>query len=292
MQNNEEFLVDSHCHLLFSHFKSVLPRGDASSDFDEKYAVDAVIKRAVDANVKYMLLIGTELSDVSELRDISDKYDNVFRTVGIHPLEAAKHHQLYSFDEISGAIRDNCKHVKSVGIGEIGLDYHYERESKNQQKEIFNLQLGLAKECDLPVSIHSREASDDVADILKDHPSVKGVIHCFSGEKRFAEKVLDMGFYISISGTITYKNAIELRNSLKYIPLDRLLIETDSPFLTPDSFPETPGLFRKKVNEPAFVAHVAKGISERLDVPLQEVMYHSSKNFFELFSKAAAYINR
>jgi TatD DNase family protein len=189
-ENNKEFLVDSHCHLVFSHFKNVLPKGETSSDFDEKYAVDAIIKRADAANVKYMLLIGTELSDVSELQVISDKHSNIFRTVGIHPLEAAKHYQLYSFDEISGTIKDNCKFVKTVGIGEIGLDYHYEQESKNQQKEIFNLQLKLAKECDLPVSIHSREAFGDVADILEDHPSVKGVIHCFSGEKRFAERVL------------------------------------------------------------------------------------------------------
>jgi TatD DNase family protein len=227
-----------------------------------------------------MLAVGTELSDVSELQSITEKYPNVFRTVGIHPLEAKNHCQSYSREEISRVIRDNCAHPKTAGIGEIGLDYHYEKESKKQQDELFNLQLELAEECGLPVSIHSREASDDTIDVLKNHPEVTGVIHCFSGEKRFAEEALDLGFYISISGVVTYKKAAELQDSLKYIPLDRLLIETDCPFLAPVPF-------RGKPNEPAFVIYAAEKISDLLNLPLEEVADLSSQNFFRLFKKAA-----
>jgi TatD DNase family protein len=179
------FFVDSHCHLAFSHFKEAF---DSKLD-DDQYAVDAIITRAVEANVKYMLAIGTELTDVEKLQAICEKYPNVFRTVGIHPLEARKHCELYRRDEIASVIRKNCAYPKTVGIGEIGLDYHYEKESEKQQKELFNLQLELAQECNLPVSIHSRDASDDVVAILKDHPSSKGVIHCFSGEKALRKKL-------------------------------------------------------------------------------------------------------
>jgi TatD DNase family protein len=266
--------VDSHSHLIFSKFEDSV--GD---NFENKYSVDAIVSRAVEANVKYMLAIGTELSDVDELRAIAEKYPNVFRTVGVHPLEARKHCEIYGRDEIARVIRDNCSHSKSIAIGEIGLDYHYEKESEKQQKDLFNLQLELAGELDLPVSIHSRDASDDVVAIVKDHPKIRGVIHCFSGEKSFAEKALDLGLYISISGVVTYKKATELQDSIKYIPLDQLLIETDCPYLAPVPH-------RGKPNEPAFVVRVAEKISELLNAPLEEIATFSSRNFFNLFSRA------
>ncbi|MDR0968408.1 MAG: TatD family hydrolase [Holosporaceae bacterium] len=272
------FFVDSHSHLAFSRFKD-----DFKAAVDDNYSVDAIITRAADAKVKYMLAVATELSEAAELQAISEKFQNIFVTTGIHPQGAKKHCELYGLDEIARVVRDNCKRPKTVGIGEIGLDYHYERESEKQQKELFNLQLELATELDLPVSIHCRDASEDVAAILKDHPSSKGVIHCFSGEKSFAKKALDLGFYISISGVVTYKKATELQDSIKYVPTDRLLIETDCPFLAPVPY-------RGKLNEPAFVVHTAKKIAELLDVSLESVADFSSRNFSSLFQKAKGFL--
>ena len=144
--------------------------------------------------MKYQLVIGTELADVSNLRDISTRHLGVFRTVGVHPLEAATHTKHYDSDEILRILTENCNDAKTVGIGEIGFDYHYEKESQKQQDKLFNLQLDLAKKHDLPVSIHSRESSDDVLAVLRNHPGARAVIHCFSGEKTFAAVVLDLGF--------------------------------------------------------------------------------------------------
>jgi TatD DNase family protein len=268
------FFVDSHSHLIFSRFKDAFKTEDISA----KYSVEAILKRAADVNVMYMLAIGTELKDVSELQAVAESYSSVFRTVGIHPLEAARHREQYSFNEISEIINNNSVHKKTVGIGEIGLDYYYEKESRKQQDDLFNLQLELAKKNDLPVSIHSREAVDDTIATLKNHNGIKGVIHCFSGEKHFAEKALDLGFYISISGVITYKKATELQDTLKYIPQDRLLIETDCPFLAPVPF-------RGKINEPSFVVYVAQKIAELLNVSVDDVAVFSSENFLRLFSK-------
>ncbi|MDR0677718.1 MAG: TatD family hydrolase [Holosporaceae bacterium] len=266
------FFVDSHCHLVFSKFENV----DVSCE--KKYDVDSIIKRATDAQVKYLLAIGTELFDTETLQSISQRHPSIFRTVGIHPLEAKRHYDSYRISEITDIITKNCSCPETVGIGEIGLDYHYEKESEKQQKELFDLQMNIAQKCCLPVSIHSRDAWEDVIDILQNHKSTIGVIHCFSGEKDFAKRALDLGYYISFSGVITYKNATELRNSLSYIPLDRLLIETDSPFLSPIPF-------RGKINEPAFVVNTAKKIAELLNLPLEKIADISSKNFFTLFSK-------
>ncbi|MDR1375364.1 MAG: TatD family hydrolase [Holosporaceae bacterium] len=265
------FFVDSHCHLLFPKFYSVSEKLD-----EEKYCVAALLDRAEKAGVKYLLIIGTELADVDEIQSIADSHDNVFRTVGIHPLEAAKHCASFTFEEISSIIRQQASSSKIVAIGEIGLDYHYEKESQKQQKELFNLQLDLAQECSLPVVIHSREAYPDVVAVLKDYPRVTGVIHCFSGEKDFARKALDLGFYISISGVVTYKNAVELQETIKMIPLDRMLLETDSPFLAPVPH-------RGQINEPAFIPHIAEKISKLMNVPVETLAQRTSENFFRLF---------
>jgi TatD DNase family protein len=269
------FFVDSHFHPVYSRFKDLFK---VENDFESVYGVDAIVKRALEANVRCMLAIGVELNDVPELQAITETYPEVFRTVGVHALEAARHYEQYTMDEISEIIGGACSHAKTVGIGEIGLDYHYEKESRKQQDILFNLQLDLAREQNLPVVIHSREAIDDTIATLKHHPEVRGIIHCFSGEKYFAEKTLDLGYYISIAGTITYKKNIELQDTLKYIPRDRLLIETDSPFLAPVPF-------RGKWNEPSFVVNVAQKIADLLGISLEEVRDISSRNFFQLFLK-------
>ncbi|MDR2067784.1 MAG: TatD family hydrolase [Holosporaceae bacterium] len=265
------FFVDSHCHLLFSKFRSASEKLD-----EEEYGVTALVDRAAAAGVKYLLAVGTQLSDVDDLRSIVDANENVFRTVGIHPLEAAKHHASHSLEEISRVILREAKLPKTIGIGEIGLDYHYEMESEKQQKQLFHLQMDLAEQCSLPVVIHSRDAYPDVVAILREHPRVTGVIHCFSGEEDFARNALDFGFCISISGVVTYKNATELQETLKIIPLDRMLLETDAPFLAPVPH-------RGRINEPAFIPHVASKISELLGIPTESLAIQTSENFFRLF---------
>ncbi|MDR1334867.1 MAG: TatD family hydrolase [Holosporaceae bacterium] len=276
------FFIDSHCHLTFSRFSFVFDKFNSSDQISsdrEYYSVSNLLQRAVDSSVKYILLIGTELSDVEELRSLVDDSDHLFRTVGIHPLEAKKHRELYSNDDIISIITSECAMVKTVGIGEIGLDYHYEKASKPQQKELFHLQLELAKRFNLPVSIHSREAYWDVIDILKDHPGVRGVIHCFSGEMDFATAALDLGFFISISGIITYKNVNELRETLKYVPLDSMLLETDAPFLAPMPY-------RGQLNEPSFIPHIAQSLAQLLGVSATTIAECTSSNFSRLFSNA------
>ena len=270
--------VDSHCHLTVPRFVERKDENEDEEEFFRKYAVDAIIERANAVGVKYMLAIGTELSDVEEIREIADTHKHVFRSVGIHPQEAAKHLQLYKREEIARIIKEHCALPKTVAIGEIGLDYHFERETEPQQKDLFHFQLDLAKECNLPVSIHSRDATNDTIAVLSDHRNVCGVIHCFSGEKEFARKALDLGFYISISGVVTFKKADELRESIKFIPTDRLLIETDSPFLAPAPF-------RGKINEPAFVGYVAEKIAEVRETTVERIAQETSDNFFRLFSK-------
>ncbi|GHU16577.1 hypothetical protein FACS189472_01940 [Alphaproteobacteria bacterium] len=329
------YYVDSHCHLNLKKFSKV---AEASSSGD--YSIDAIVERAKNAGVEYILNIGTELSDIEEMQSISMSYDNVFHTIGIHPLEAQKHHQQYSLDEISRIIKANCNDEKCVGIGEIGLDYYYTKESAKEQKELFELQLanvtldpvtaslpsetyarctcnnifvrhpeersdvGIQNNIDsthasksalaynedggeainasqarTAVCVHSREAEEDTIAILRNHPGVTGVIHCFSGSKEFAFQALDLGFYISISGVVTFKSNVALQEIVKSIPLDRLLVETDAPFLAP-----TP--FRGKVNEPAFMVHTAKKIAELLGVTADEISSQTSENFFNLYPRA------
>ena len=274
------FFIDSHCHLNVPKFATNKDEKESEEEFLEKYSVDAIIQRAHEAGVKYMLAIGTELTDVEEIRNIADSHEYIFRSVGIHPQEAQKHCSHYTHDEIAKIIKEHSALPKTVAIGEIGLDYHFERESEPQQNELFHLQMDLAKECGLPVVIHSRDAANDTVDVLSEHAGARGVIHCFSGEMDFAKKSLDLGFYISVSGVVTFKNANELRESIKFVPLDRLLIETDSPFLAPAPF-------RGKINEPAFVTYVAKMVAKVKGVDVETIAETTSNNFFRLFDKSA-----
>ena len=267
------FFVDSHCHLNFSKFANL----GFSERYDD-YSANAVIARAQEAQVKYMLTIGTEFSDIDELKSISDAHENVFRTVGIHPDNAHDHLQKYSLDEISKKISEQQTDPKLVGVGEIGLDYHSTTEFTKDQQLVFETQTTTAIDHDLPVVIHSRDAEDDTIAILRQHPKARGVIHCFSGSREFARKSLDLGFFISFSGIVTFKKSTELQEIAKFVPLDRLLIETDAPFLAP-----TP--FRGKVNEPAYVVHTAEKIAQLLELPLEKIAQQTLENFFGLFSK-------
>ncbi len=272
---NKYTFVDSHCHLIFKKFLE----NNANAD-EHKYSVEELVKRANQAGVKYILTIGTELSDIDESRKIVEHHKNVFRTIGIHALEARKNYHNYSLEEISRIILENCHAQNSyrpVGIGEIGLDYYYNHDDIKEQQELLDLQLDLAEQCSLPVCIHSRDAEEDTIRILKNHPNIKGVIHCFTGSREFAFKALDLGFYISVSGIITFKKSEVLQEIIKSIPIERLLIETDAPFLAP-----TP--FRGHANEPAFVVYTAQKLADLLEIPIEVVAEKTSKNFFKIFN--------
>lgn len=269
-------LIDSHCHLSFSGFDNFLkPR--LADKTPEYYSVDLLVDRAVRAGVKYMVNIGTHLSDVENVAKISEEFPNVFRSIGIHPEYAKEHYEKFSFDEMRRIFREHCEKEKAVAIGEIGLDY-YLSDAKDEQKKIFHFQLEIAEEFGLPVSIHSRESWQDTMEILEDHSNVTGVIHCFSGEKEFAERVLKTSFCFGIGGVLTFKKNTLLQDSVRDLPLDRILLETDAPFLAPVPF-------RGKVNEPAFIPYISEKISELKNISKKEVEDITSDNFFGLFKK-------
>lgn len=270
--------IDSHCHLDFSGLDDFLEPRLAGKTL-EYYDKNLLINRASQANVKYMLNIGTHLSDVDRLTEISERFSNVFRSIGIHPEYAKEHCEKFSFEEMREIFRKCCGLNKTVAIGEIGLDYYVSNDVEHQKK-IFSFQLELAEEFDLPVVIHSRNAWMDTMEILEAHPKVTGVIHCFSGEKEFAERVLNTSFYFGVGGTLTFKKNVVFQDTVREVlPLDRILLETDAPFLAPVPF-------RGKLNEPAFVVHVAEKISELKNISIDQIGNCTSKNFFELFSRA------
>ena len=194
-------LIDSHCHLAFSGFDDFLkPR--LAGKTPEYYSVDLLVNRAFRAGVRCMLNIGTHLSDVEGHTAISEKFSNVFRSIGIHPEYAKEHYEKFSFYEMRKIFRKYCSLNKTVAIGEIGLDYYVNRDKisdQKEQKEIFSFQLEMAEEFDLPVVIHSREAWADTMEILEAHPKVRGVIHCFSGEEEFAERILKTAGFLKRS---------------------------------------------------------------------------------------------
>lgn len=230
-------LIDTHAHL-----------DDARYDPDR----EAVIARAREAGVETFVSIGCDLATSKSAVDLADRYPFVYAAVGVHPHEV-KHIEDGWYDEF----RRLAGHKKVVAYGEIGLDYHYNHSPPKLQRERFREQVGLAKELRLPLVIHTREAQEDTIAILKEEKAgeVGGVFHCFSGDAWLAKDALDLGFYLSFSGVITFPNATMLREIVKTVPLDRILVETDCPYLTPVPH-------RGKRNEPAFVKLVAEKIAE------------------------------
>lgn len=251
-------LVDSHCHLNFPDFKDDLPE---------------VIARAAEYGVSKMVSICTKTSEYEEIQKIAETYDNVFCTVGVHPHEAQNEQSLTTADIVKLAA-----HPKCVAIGETGLDYYYENSPKDEQKKLFIEHIKASSETGLPTVIHTRSADDDTIDIINEY-DFPGLLHCFSTDHRVAEAALDNGLYISISGIVTFKKAEELRESVRKTPLDRLLVETDSPYLAP--IPH-----RGKRNEPAYTKHTAELVAELKEVSLDELAKATTDNFHRLFSKA------
>lgn len=242
--------VDTHCHL-----------------YDEDYDLDSVISGADLDGVKYLVLGSSSYEDNIGNLELCESYDNLFVTLGYHP-DCAN-----SFDfSLLDSLRDSLKSSKVVGIGEIGLDYHYGKENIDEQKELFIKQLEIAEEFNLPVVIHTRDATFDTYDILSRY-KVKGIIHCFSGSLEMAKKFIDLGFYLGIGGVVTFKNS-KLGSVVREVGLENIVLETDSPYLSP---------FRGEKNEPKNVKIVAEYIANLLDVSVLEVGEVTTSNAFRVF---------
>jgi TatD DNase family protein len=254
-------LVDSHCHL-------------DSPDFAAER--EAVIARAHTAGVGTMLTIGTRLDEFSGVRAIAEANDDIWCSVGVHPHEAAEHAELRPDRLIALSV-----HPKVIGIGETGLDFHYDLSPRLVQERIFRAHLAASRATGLPSIIHARKADEDIARILAEERAPPGVLHCFSSGRGLAEAALRLGFFISISGIVTFKNAEELRAIVRDLPLDRLLVETDSPYLAPVPY-------RGKRNEPAFVGATAAVVAALKAVGPEELAAATTANFFRLFTKATA----
>ncbi len=255
-------LVDSHCHL----------------DFPELAAEqDGVIARARAAGVGAMLTIGTRLDRFEGVRAIAERHANVWCSVGVHPHEAKEEGQ-----RTPDRLCELADHPRVVGIGETGLDYLYEHSPRAEQDESFRAHIEASRRTGLPLIVHTRDADDDtIATLRREHArgAFPGLIHCFSSGRAVAEAALDLGLYVSISGIVTFKAADDLRAIVRDIPLDRLLVETDAPFLAP--IPK-----RGKRNEPSFVAHTAAKVAELKGVSIAEIEAATTDNFFRLFAKA------
>ena len=259
-------IVDSHCHLDFK-------------DFDSDR--DKIVNNAKLTNVDYLLTISVNLEDFEKVHEVTQNYENIWCTTGIHPNNVSSETDTTQLDDIQNKISENLKNKKVVGLGETGLDFFRGKKNRTNQIESFMLHLFLSGEKKYPTIVHTRDADDDTINCLDE--SVKkysstGLIHCFTSTKQFAKKALDNGFYISFSGIITFKNAIDLVDVVKYVPTDKLLVETDSPFLAPVPF-------RGKRNEPSYVNYTLEKISEIKKIKKQELINITTKNFFTLFSK-------
>jgi TatD DNase family protein len=254
-------LVDSHCHLDFPDYA-----GD----------VEGVVARAKAAGVGLCLSIGTELKRFAHVRAVAERFPDVWCSVGIHPHEAEK-------EPLSGPapLLSEATHPKVAGIGETGLDYYYEHSPRDAQAANFRFHIAAGREAKLPVIVHTRDADDDTIAILTDEMgkgAFTGLIHCFTGTQKLADAALELGLYISVSGIATFKNSAALRDVIKTVPRDRLLVETDAPFLAPMPY-------RGKTNEPAFVVHTARLLAELKGLSETELAHATSENFFRLFTK-------
>lgn len=250
--------IDSHSHL-----------DDERFDQDR----DILIKSLKDNKVDIAINIGADLQTSINSVELANKYDNIYAVVGVHPHSASE-----VSEETLDIFRDMSKNDRVIAIGEIGLDFYYDNSPRDLQRKWFKEQLKLAKELNLPVVIHSRDASQETFDTIKEAQdgSLRGVMHCYSGSVEMAKEYIKLGFYISIAGPVTFKNARVVREVAEAVPLDRLLIETDCPYLTPEPY-------RGKRNEPMYVRYVAEKIAEIKNISVEELASATSANTKELF---------
>lgn len=256
-------LVDSHCHLDYLERKG--------------YDLNEVVARAFEAGVETLVTISTKVSEFDTVRGIAERFDNVYCTVGVHPHEV----------EAEGVVATErlvelAQHPKVVGIGETGLDYYYEHSPRQLQQDSFRTHIAAARETGLPLIVHTRDADDDTIEILHDEyrkGPYPGLIHCFSSSRLLAEKSVEIGLSISLSGILTFKSAKEIQETAEALDMQHLLVETDAPFLAP-----VPN--RGKTNEPAFVTHTAAFLGDLKGLTPERVAEQATENFYNLFSKA------
>lgn len=256
--------VDSHCHLDFP-------------DFAEE-GIDKIVQRATERGVGYMQTICTHISKFDQVRAVAEKFPNVFCSVGVHP-----HHSNEDSEQTTTAeIIKLSQHPKVIGIGEAGLDYFYDFSPPEKQKQVFRQHIEACLETGLPLIIHSRDAEDDTIDVIEETRAgapIKALLHCFSSSHAMAMRALELGYYFSFSGIVTFPKSLELQQTAKDIPLDRFLVETDAPYLAPPPY-------RGKRNEPAYVLHTAEKIAELKGVTPPEIARATTDNFFRIFDKA------
>ena len=256
-------LIDSHCHL---NYEGLVERQDE------------VLENARARGVQGFLNISTRQREWDAIIAVADKHDDVWASVGVHPHEADAHPDLGA-----GALVSAASHPRVIAIGECGLDYYYDKSDRAAQRERFQAHIDAARQSGLPLVVHTREAEEDTAEMLGDavkQGGVTGVLHCFTGSAELARKGLDLGFYISLSGIVTFKNAADLQATAKWLPADQMLVETDSPFLAPVPH-------RGQKCEPAFVADTASFVALIRGEKAQDLAETTSANFFKLFKKAA-----
>ncbi|MFN7611812.1 MAG: TatD family hydrolase [Alphaproteobacteria bacterium] len=255
-------LVDSHCHL----------------NYKELADTSAVLARAEGAGVRLMQTISTQRSDFPEVKALAEKYNSIYCSIGIHPHESEPH------EDISEAeLLREAQHPRVIGIGETGLDYYYEHSPRSIQKDLFRKHINVARQLDLPVIVHSRDADEDTVAILQEsykHAPFKFLIHCFSSTKYLADESVKIGGYISISGIITFRKSEALRDVVRGIPLERLLVETDAPYLAPEPY-------RGQPCEPAYTALTARKLAEVKEISAEDIAQATTSNFLRLFTKVA-----
>ncbi|MED2971607.1 TatD DNase family protein [Bacillus sp. OV194] len=251
-------MFDTHAHLNAIQFEE---------DLEE------VIQRALDEGISHIVVVGFDRPTIKGAIKLADTYDFIYAAVGWHPVDAVD-----MTPEDLQWIEELAAHPKVVALGEMGLDYHWDKSPEDVQKDVFRQQIQLAKKVKLPIIIHNRDATQDVVDILKSEGAeeVGGIMHCYSGSLEVAKQCLDMNFYISFGGPVTFKNAKKPKEVAKEIPIDRLLIETDCPYLSPHPL-------RGKRNEPSYVKYVAEAIAELREMPLEDLVKKTSDNARQLF---------
>lgn len=257
-------LIDSHCHLDFPDFQDRLPE---------------VLANARTAGIGRMVTISTHVARFETYRALAEAHEEVFFTVGTHP-----HNAGVEPDVPAQRLAELATHPRCIAIGEAGLDYHYDNSPRNVQRQVFRTHIEAARVTGLPLVIHARNADDDMIAILSDEMGrgrFDAVLHCFSSGPKLAEAGVEMGLYVSFSGILTFRNSEEIRRIAASVPQDRLLVETDAPYLAPVPH-------RGKTNEPAFVAHTARVLAEVAGVGEAEIARVTTDNFYRLFAKAAA----
>jgi TatD DNase family protein len=255
-------LVDSHCHLDFPDFA------------DER---DAVVARARAAGVGTMVTICTKISEFPAVAAIAERFPDVYCSVGIHPHEAAAQP-----DTTAAVLVERARHPKVVGIGETGLDFHYDHSPRDRQRDVFRAHIAAACDSGLPLIVHSRNADAETAAMLREGAAggrLNGLIHCFSSTRQLSDIALEIGFYISLSGILTFKKATDLQAIARDLPADRILVETDAPYLAPAPH-------RGRRNEPSYVVQTAQFLAELRGVTPATIARQTTENFFRLFGRA------